>query len=322
MLVECLMLKDNNAASVRQSCTNINVLFNKLSSFARCIFTLSDVNSEGHPILSCLDTSKFEFDKRVEDWFKSINFNSQNDDACNAKKPSVAGSACSSQSSVLRREACVEAKLARLELDHAKEPEVFKPPSIAKSASSSRSSVLRREAYVEAKLARLELDHAKERQREKIALDQMSRELSVREVERKVALTQLKLAAWDEQLSDSAVARKDSGVDSKVGPAVSHDYRPFSTLNPVAERQVCGTGTQVVAALDKGCNLPPCLPQVDVVSTNVVGLPRVVHRSRSISEEKAHADDARFTRNAEQMVENEAECGPSQNRFPYSGNDF
>ena len=154
MLVECLMLKDNNAASVRQSYTNINVLFNKLSSFARCIFTLSDVNSEGHPILSCLDTSKFEFDKRVEDWFKSINFNSQNDDACNAKKPSVAESAC-----------------------------------------SSRSSVLRREAYVEAKLARLELDHAKERQREKIALDQMSRELSLREVERKVALTQLKLAA-------------------------------------------------------------------------------------------------------------------------------
>ena len=222
----------------------------------------------------------------------------------------------------MRREACVEAKLASLELDHAKEPEVFKPPSIAGSASSSRSSVLRREAYVEAKLARLELDHAKERQREKIALDQMSRELSLREVERKVALTQLKLAAWDEQLSDSAVARKDSGVDSKVGPAVSHDYRPFSTLNPVADRQVCSTGTQVVAALDKGCNLSPCLPQVDVVSTNVVGLPRVVHRSRSISEEKAHADDARFTRNAEQMVQNEAECGPSQNRFPYYGNDF
>ena len=118
------------------------------------------------------------------------------------------------------------------------------------------------------------------------------------------------------------MARKDSGVDSKVGPAVSHDYRPFSTLNPVADRQVCSTGTQIVAALDKGCNLPPCLPQVDVVSTNVVGLPRVVHRSRSISEEKAHADDARFTRNAEQMVQNEAECGPSQNRFPYSGNDF
>ena len=145
MLVECLMLKDNNAASVRQSCTNINVLFNKLSSFARCIFTLSDVNNKGQPILSCLDTSKLEFDKRVEDWFKSINFNSQNDDACNAKKPSVAG-----------------------------------------SASSLQSSVLRREAYVEAKLARLELDYAKERQREKIALDQMSRELSLREVERKV----------------------------------------------------------------------------------------------------------------------------------------
>ena len=118
------------------------------------------------------------------------------------------------------------------------------------------------------------------------------------------------------------MARKDSGVDSKVGPAVSHDYRPFSTLNPVADRQVCSTGTQVVAALDKGCNLPPCLSQVDVVSTNVVGLPRVVHRSRSISEEKAHADDARFTRNTEQMVQNEAECGPSQNRFPSSGNDF
>ena len=84
MLVECLMLKDNNAASVRQSCTNINVLFNKLTSFARCIFTLSDVNSEGQPILLCLDTSKFKFDIRVEDWFKSINFNSQNDDACNA----------------------------------------------------------------------------------------------------------------------------------------------------------------------------------------------------------------------------------------------
>ena len=71
MLVECLMLKDNNAASIRQSCTNINVLFNKLSSFAR-IFTLSDVNSEGQPILSCLDQGceleafliefKFEFE--------------------------------------------------------------------------------------------------------------------------------------------------------------------------------------------------------------------------------------------------------------------
>ena len=58
------------------------------------------------------------------------------------------------------------------------------------------------------------------------------------------------------------------------------------------------------------------------MSTNVVGLPRVVHRRRSISEEKAHADDVRFTRNAEQIVQNEAECGPSQNRFPYSGNDF
>ena len=78
------MLKGNNAASVRQSCTNINVLFNKLSSLARCIFTLSDGNSEGQPILSCLDTAKFEFDKRVEDWFKSINFNSQNNDACTA----------------------------------------------------------------------------------------------------------------------------------------------------------------------------------------------------------------------------------------------
>ena len=126
--------------------------------------------------------------------------------------------------------------------------------------------------------------------------------MSLRKVERKVALTQLKLAAWDKQLSDSVVARKDSGVDSKVGPAVSHDYRPFFTLNPVADRQVCSTGKQVVAALDKGCNPPPCLPQVDVVSTNVVGLPRVVHRRRSISEEKAHADDARFTRNAEQIV--------------------
>ena len=287
MLVECLMLKDNNAAGVWQSCTNINVLFNKLSSFARCIFTLSDVNSEGQPILSCLDTAKFEFDKRVEDWFKSINFNSQNDDACTAK-----------------------------------EPEVFKPPSVAGSASSSRSSALRREAYNEAKLARLELDHTKERQREKIALDQMSRELYLREVERKVALTQLKLAAWDEQLSDSVVARKNSGVDSKVGPAVSHHYRPFSTLNPVADRQVFSTGTQVVAALDKAFNLPPCLPQVDVVSTNVVGLPRVVYRRWNILEEKAHADDARFTRDAEQIVQNEAECGPSQNRFPYSGNDF
>ena len=77
------MLKGNNAASVRLSCTNINVLFNKLSSFAR-IFTLSDGNSEGQPILSCLDTAKFEFDKRVEDWFQSINFNSQNNDACTA----------------------------------------------------------------------------------------------------------------------------------------------------------------------------------------------------------------------------------------------
>ena len=125
-----------------------------ISSFARCIFTLSDVNSEGQPILSCLDTAKLEFDKRVEDWFKSINFNSQNDNACTAK-----------------------------------EPEVFKPPSIAGSASNSRSNVLRRKAYVEAKLARLELDQAKERQREKIALDQMSRKLSLREVERKVALT-------------------------------------------------------------------------------------------------------------------------------------
>ena len=75
---------------------------------------------------------------------------------------------------------------------------------------------MRREAYVEAKLARLDLDYAKDRQRGKIALDQMSRELSLREVERKVALTQLKLAAWDEQLSDSAVARKDSGVDSRL----------------------------------------------------------------------------------------------------------
>ena len=139
---------------------------------------------------------------------------------------------------------------------------------------------------------------------------------------RKVALTQLKLAAWDEQLSDSVVARKDFGVDSKVGPAVSHDYRPSSTLNSVADRQVCSTCTQVVAALDKGCNLPPCLPQVDVVSTNVVSLPRIVHRRRSISEEKAHADDARFTRNAEQIVQNKVERGPSQNRFPYSGNDF
>ena len=71
ILVKCLMLKDNNAASVRQSCTNINVLFDKLSSFARCIFTLSDVNSKGQSILSCLVTSKFEFDKRVEDCFKS-----------------------------------------------------------------------------------------------------------------------------------------------------------------------------------------------------------------------------------------------------------
>ena len=52
ILVECLMLKDNNAASVWQSCTNINVLFNKLSSFA-CIFMLSDVNSEGQPFLWC-----------------------------------------------------------------------------------------------------------------------------------------------------------------------------------------------------------------------------------------------------------------------------
>ena len=199
---------------------------------------------------------------------------------------------------------------------------LFKPPSVAGSASSSRSSVLRPEAYVEAKLASLELDHAKEHQREKIVLDKINRELSLREVERKVALTQLKLAAWDEQLSDNVVARKDSGVDSKVGLAVSRDYRPFSTLNPVADRQVCSTGTQVVAALDKGCNLLPCLPQVDVVSTNVVGLPRVVHRRRSILEEKVHADDARFTRNAEQIVQNKAECGPSQKRFAYSGNDF
>ena len=58
------------------------------------------------------------------------------------------------------------------------------------------------------------------------------------------------------------------------------------------------------------------------MSTNVVGLPRVVHRRRSISEEKAHADDARITRNAELIVQNEAECGPSQNQFSYSGNDF
>ena len=37
------------------------------------------------------------------------------------KPPSVAGSASSLRSSVLCREAYVEAKLARLELDHAKE---------------------------------------------------------------------------------------------------------------------------------------------------------------------------------------------------------
>ena len=47
------------------------------------------MNSKGQPILSCLDTSKFEFNKSVKDWFKSINFNSQNDDACIAKEPEV-----------------------------------------------------------------------------------------------------------------------------------------------------------------------------------------------------------------------------------------
>ena len=109
MLVECLMLKNNNAASVRQSCTNINVLFNKLCSFARCIFTLSDVNSEGQPNLSCLDTSKFEFDKRIEDWFKSINFNSQNDDTCTVRSSVLPG-----QSVVRVQVFCVVKHMLRL----------------------------------------------------------------------------------------------------------------------------------------------------------------------------------------------------------------